>query len=243
MSTPCVQYLPSGDTALTVQFGTAIDKTLNRRIMALSQLISAAQIPGLLEILPTYRSMLIHYNPLIISQADLISRIDPLMDSSVELDEEASAHWQIPICFDEEFAPDLNHVAAAAAMAADDVINTVLHVTYHIYMLGFAPGQPYMGDLPPSLNIPRRENPVPRIEKGSLVTATGLTIIYPFANPTGWHVIGRTPVEIFSLQRENPALFSPGDRVSLTAIDRQRFDDIKARVMKGEDTIDRLRIS
>ena len=117
----------------------------------------------------------------------------------------------------------------------------MLKVTHHVYMLGFAPGQPYMGDLPPALNIPRRENPVARVEKGSVVTATGLTIIYAVPNPTGWHVVGRTPVEIFNLAREEAILFKPGDKVRLSRIERDEFDELTAQVDDGSFDMTRLR--
>ena len=117
----------------------------------------------------------------------------------------------------------------------------MLDTPHHVYMIGFAPGQPYMGDLPAALNIPRRENPVPRVEKGALVTATGLTIIYAVPNPTGWHVVGRTPVEIFSPDREEPILFTPGDRVTLRRIGRNEFDELAAMVGDGNFDIASLR--
>ena len=240
MSGQQIEFLPSGDTALTVQFGYEIDKTLNSRIMAMSQKLSDANIAGVLEIVPTYRSMLVHYDPLLLTQADLIKHLEPLIDTSVENTSNKASHWQIPVCFTPEFAPDLNHVAKAANMKQADVIAAVLGTTHHVYMLGFAPGQPYMGDLPPQLKIPRRENPVPRIEKGSLVTATGLTIIYPVANPTGWHVIGRTPVDIFDLSRPEPVLLSPGDKVTLTEIDSAEFARIQDEVTTGNFDITAL---
>ena len=98
-----------------------------------------------------------------------------------------------------------------------------------------------MGDLPPALNIPRRENPVARVEKGSVVTATGLTIIYAVPNPTGWHVVGRTPVEIFNLAREEAILFKPGDKVRLSRIERDEFDELTAQVDDGSFDMTRLR--
>ena len=177
MAAPEVQYLSSGDTALTVQFGTVIERELNSRIVALGHSIAKAAIPGVSETLPTYRSLLVNYDPLVLSRDQLVARLQPLVDSPPDADDAAPARWQVPVCFDSELAPDLAHVAGASGMSEAQVIKAMLDVTHHVYMLGFAPGQPYMGDLPPALNIPRREDPVPRVEKGSVATATGLTII------------------------------------------------------------------
>ena len=243
MATPEVQYLSSGDTALTIQFGTEIERELNSRIVALSHSIAQAAIPGVSETLPTYRSLLVNYDPLVVTREQLVAKLRPLLDSPPDAGDAAPAHWQIPVCFDNAFAPDLAHVAAASGMDEDAVIAAMVEVTHHVYMLGFAPGQPYMGDLPPVLNIPRRENPVARVEKGSLVTATGLTIIYAVPNPTGWHVVGRTPVEIFNLARDEAILFKPGDKVRLRRIERDEFNAVSAQVTDGSFDMSGLRQS
>ena len=241
MATPDVQYLSSGDTALTVQFGTVIERELNSRIVALGHGIAQAAIAGVSETLPTYRSLLVNYDPLVVTRDELVAQLQPLIESPPEAGDAAPAHWQIPVCFDSDLAPDLAHVAAASGLDENEVIKAMLEVTHHVYMLGFAPGQPYMGDLPPALNIPRRENPVARVEKGSVVTATGLTIIYAVPNPTGWHVVGRTPVEIFNLARKEAILFKPGDKVRLSRIERDEFDELTAQVDDGSFDMTRLR--
>ncbi|MCH2555408.1 MAG: allophanate hydrolase subunit 1, partial [SAR116 cluster bacterium] len=172
---------------------------------------------------------------------ELVAPLPPLIESPPEAGDAAPAHWQIPVCFDSDLAPDLAHVAATSGLDENEVIKAMLEVTHHVYMLGFAPGQPYMGDLPPALNIPRRENPVTRVEKGSVVTATGLTIIYAVPNPTGWHVVGRTPVEIFNLERDEAILFKPGDKARLSRIERDEFDELTAQVDDGSFDMTRLR--
>ena len=241
MASPQVQYLSSGDTALTVQFGTGIDRGLNSRIVALSRSLARAAIPGVAETVPTYRSLLVHYDPLVLTREQLISHLRPLVASAPETGDASPDVWSIPVCFDAEFAPDLGFVAGASGLSAEQVVTAMLDTQHHVYMIGFAPGQPYMGDLPARLNIPRRESPVPRVEAGSLVTATGLTIIYPVANPTGWHVVGRTPVQIFSLDRDEAILFKPGDRVILRRIDRAEYDELSSRVSTGQFDIENMR--
>ena len=247
MAKGSVKFLSSGDTALTVQFGTEISKELNNRIMALSHLLEQAEIDGVRELVPTYRSLLVHYDPLAVTREALTSSLGPLIERSFSGEDFAGAdnearHWQIPICFDGAFASDLEAVSAEAGLSPEEVISLMLETTHHVYMLGFAPGQPYMGDLPDVLDIPRRKDPVPRIEQGSLVTATGLSIIYSFSNPTGWHVIGRTPIALFSLERTEPVLLSAGDKVTLRRISEVEFSEIESAVGDGSFDIEGLRV-
>lgn len=246
-----VEYLSSGDTALTVQFGTEINAQLNNMVLQLHRYVMAAGINGILETVPTYRSLLVHYDPLILSQGRLITALNSLMEklespsdnALVDSTEAQINHWQFPICFDEEFAPDLPFVSDALGRTAETIINSFLKVTHHVYMLGFAPGQPYMGGLPKELSIPRRENPIPRIHEGSLVTATGMTIIYSVANPTGWHIIGRTPIRLFDINRKPAILLNPGDQVRLTAVSRQDYEQILYQVQDGSFDVNRLKLS
>ena len=246
-----IEYLPSGDTALTVQFGTEINAELNNMVLALHRHVMAAAIDGIIETVPTYRSLLVHYDPHILSQKELIAALNPLMEKLVSQSDRTSEgsadhqtnHWQFPICFDDEFAPDLTFVAETLGLTAERVINNFLNVTHHVYMLGFAPGQPYMGGLPKALSIPRRENPIPKIHEGSLVTATGMTIIYSVANPTGWHIIGRTPVRLFDINRDPAILLTPGDHVTLTSVSRQDYDQILDQVQNGSFDMKRLKSS
>lgn len=242
-----VLYLPSGDTALTVQFGTTISIALNNLVLGLRALVHDADINGVIATLPTYRSLLINYDPLVISQQDLITQLEPLvmrLDDSSSLPKNAgSKSWQIPICFDDEFSPDLGHVSDQLGMTSSEVIKTFLEAEFHVYMLGFAPGQPYMGGLPEAMSVPRRKDPIPQIAKGSLVTATGMAIIYPVANPTGWHVMGRTPVELFNIDRDPAIILSPGDKVHLTQINRAEYDDILNQTAHGIFDLARLEAS
>ena len=159
----------SGDTALTVQFGTTISIALNNLVLGLGALVQDADINGVVATLPTYRSLLINYDPLVISQQDLITQLEPLVmrlgDPSSLPESANSKSWQIPICFDDEFSPDLGHVSDQLGMTSAEVINAFLEAEFHIYMLGFAPGQPYMGGLPEAMSVPRRKRPCPQIPK------------------------------------------------------------------------------
>ncbi|WP_319529977.1 5-oxoprolinase subunit PxpB [uncultured Cohaesibacter sp.] len=228
-----VSYLPCGDCGLTVEFGLGIDRALSQKIMALRAAVEDAGLAGVVETVPTYRSLLIHYDPLETSQADLITAVDPLIAKLDETSEAAATRWDLPICFDEAFSPDLANVADFAKMAREEVMDVLTSVEHFIYMLGFAPGLPYMGDLPEALAIPRKKTPIKHVPKGSVLVATGLTLIYPAVNPTGWHIVGRCPVPIFDPQRENPVLLTAGDRVCFQKVERAEYDEIEASVAAG----------
>ena len=233
-----VEFLPCGDAGLSVQFGDRIDRPLNERILRIKAVVDAARIAGVVETVPTYRALMIHYDPLQTSQATLIETLRPLLDQDYSRPIRGT-HWRIPACYEPEFAPDLKDVAKWAGMTPEQVVDIHTSVALYVYMLGFAPGQPHMGDLPDALAIPRRRDPRARIDKGSIVTATGLTIIYPVANACGWHIIGRSPISVFDPGKTPPALLNPGDTVEFFPISAAEFRDIGERSDAGLYRIER----
>ncbi len=235
-----VQFLASGDTGLTVQFGFDVDRGLSAQIMALRSAVDDAGLVGVVETVPTYRSLLVHYDPMLTSQSKLIAALKPMIAQLDAGQNDKARLFTLPLCWEGEFAPDLVHVADFAKMSPEEVISIVTETEHFIYMLGFAPGMPYMGDLPQALNIPRKRVPVKRVEKGSVMVATGLTVIYPAANPTGWHVVGRCPVPIFDLGRSEPVFLSPGDRVRFRVVDAVDFARIESRVAEGHFDLEEL---
>lgn len=233
-----VEFLPCGDAGLSVQFGDRIDRSLNERVIRIKAGVDEARIAGVIETVPTYRALMIHYDPLQTSQASLIDALGPLLHQDYDNPLRAT-RWRIPACYEPEFALDLKEVAEWAGMTTEQVIEIHTSVVHYVYMLGFAPGQPHMGDLPDALAIPRRRDPRPRIDKGSIVTATGLTIIYPVANACGWHIIGRSPISVFDPGQVPPALLNPGDTVEFFPISAAEFQDIRERADVGLYRIER----
>src|SRR5262249_7548668 len=138
--------------------------------------------------------------------------------------------WRIPVCYEGEFAPDLPEVARLTGLACDDVVALHSSARYHVYMLGFLPGFPYLGGLPAELALPRRGGPRGRVPAGSIAIATMLAAIYPYESPGGWHLIGTTPLRLFDLARTPPALLSPGDAVRFVPVARGAFADIRNAV-------------
>ena len=233
-----IRYRPCGDCALTVEFGDAIDRDLSARVMALHLALRECGLPGLIETVPTFRSLLVHYDPATVSHAALQDGLAELLTDRPGT-AGPSDTVTLPVCYGGEHGPDLEDVAAAAGVAPEAVIRLHSETRHYVYMLGFAPGHPYMGDLPEALNLPRRETPRTRIPAGTVAIAVGLTVIYPFASPGGWHAIGRTPVPLFGLGRSSPAVLRAGDNVTCVPIGPAEYDDIAARASQGRYEVER----
>jgi KipI family sensor histidine kinase inhibitor len=224
-----VRFLAAGDTAVTVEFGDGIDRALNDCVLRLSAQVRAANLPGVVETVPTFRSLLVHYDPLTTDSASLTVAIENLLDSSRGAAQPVKL-WRIPACYAISHAPDLAEVAQRTGLSTVEIVDLHSSTRYHVYMLGFVPGFPYMGDLPAPLVLPRRADPRLRVPSGSIAIATGMTAIYPLESPGGWHLIGATPIRLFDLRRSRPALLSPGDAVRFEPITVGEFDAIRAAV-------------
>jgi KipI family sensor histidine kinase inhibitor len=228
-----MRFLSAGDRALVVEFGETIDRGLSGAVLRLAAGIAAAGIPGIVETVPTFRSLMVHYDPLVTTRAELEPIIARLLDRAPEPRRNARL-WRIPVCAEEGFAPDLAEVARLAGLSPEDVVARHSAVRYHVYMLGFLPGFPYLGDLPAELALPRRADPRLRVPAGSIAIATTLAAIYPYESPGGWHLIGTTPLRLFDLARPRPALLAAGDMVEFEPIDAARFAAIRRLVERGD---------
>ncbi len=224
-----VRFLPSGDTGLVVQFGNAVDRAVNDRVLRLDASLRAAALPGVIETVPTFRSLLVHYDPLETTAAELTRSIEALLDRPQE-GRRATRLWRVPVCYEASHAPDIAEVAERTGLSVEDVVSLHSGTRYHVYMIGFVPGFPYMGDLPESLVLPRRADPRLRVPAGSVAIATSMTAIYPLESPGGWHLIGSTPIRLFDLRWPAPALFAPGDAVRFEPITAGEFEAIRAAV-------------
>jgi inhibitor of KinA len=226
------RLLPSGDTALCVEFSEKIDRAVSARVLALADRIDAAQVKGILELVPTFRSLMIHYDPAVLGQARLKEILAPLV-VALDSTERAGRRWVVPACYDASVAPDLEDVAARTGFTPQEVVERHTAVTYHVYMLGFLPGYPYMGDLPPELSLPRRENPRTKVPAGSIAIATTMAAIYALESPGGWHLIGRTPIPLWDLRRDPPAILRAGDKVMFQPVSLAEYEDLLERTRAG----------
>ena len=220
------RFLSVGDRALAIEFGDAIDRGLSRQVLRLDHAIRADPPTGIIETVPTFRSLMVHYDPLATSRADLEAAMTRLLGADRDPGN-AGRLWRIPVCYEGQFAPDLAEVAQQTGLAAADIVALHSAVRYHVYMLGFLPGFPYMGDLPAELALPRRADPRVRVPAGSIAIATTLTAIYPYESPGGWHLIGATPIRFFDPSREPPSLLAAGDAVRFEAIGPDAFAAIR----------------
>jgi KipI family sensor histidine kinase inhibitor len=232
-----VRFLSAGDRALVVEFGDDVDHALSAEVLRLGAIIAAEALPGVVETVPTFRSLMVHYDPLTTSAAELTRAVAGLLDRRKSL-RGAARLWHIPVCYEDELAPDLGEVARLTGLAPGDVAALHSGTPYHVYMLGFLPGFPYLGDLPKALALPRRADPRLRVPAGSIAIATSLTAIYPYDSPGGWHLIGMTPLLFFDPGRVPPALLAAGDRVQFEPIDADAFAAIRRAVEAGDYPVD-----
>ncbi len=226
--------LPAGDAALVAQLGDAIDPDLNDAVQALDAALAAAAPAGLVETVPTYRSLLVHYDPCL-TDAETLG--DLLRDLARGLDQAARAagrRWFLPVCFGGDLGEDLGFVADRTGRTEAEVAALHCAADYRVYMLGFSPGFAYLGGLPAELHLPRRENPRLSTPAGSIMQGGAQAAVSPMVMPSGWHLLGQTPVRTFDLRRDRPFLLAPGDRLRFQAIDRDRFAALSARAEAGD---------
>jgi KipI family sensor histidine kinase inhibitor len=228
-----VRFLSAGDRALVVEFGDRIDRALSEDVLRLNAIIRSDGLTGVVETVPTFRSLIVHYDPLVTARADLELAVRRLLGRGAGARAGATL-WRVPVCYEGELAPDLAEVARLTGLRPDEVVGLHSAQSYHVYMLGFLPGFPYLGDLPSQLALPRRADPRVRVPAGSVSIATTLTAIYPYESPGGWHLIGTTPICLFDLTRPRPALLAPGDIVRIEPIDPASFASIKEAADGGD---------
>jgi inhibitor of KinA len=225
------RILANGDAALVVEFGERIDLTLNERVLALADGIADAEIPGILETVPTFRSLMISFDPSRIAHGALARRVLVLL-ADAQGRQHSGRLWRLPVCYEPEFALDLADAARHAGISPEAFVSRHCGMIHHVYMLGFLPGQPYLGDLPAELALPRRETPRMKVAAGSVGVASRMTCLFPKETPCGLNIIGRTPATLWDHRRREAALLAPGDRVAFEQVgleDFRRLMELAAR--------------
>jgi len=218
------RVIPAGDAAFVVEFDEAIDPAVNARVMDLAATLRVARRPGVRDIVPTYRSVAVYFDPLkadVIALQDLLVREGATAAASAEAPRPAV---RIPVCYGGDFGPDLDAVAGHAGLTGEEVVRIHTAGTYRVFMLGFLPGFAYLGVLDPRIGAPRLDAPRPSVPAGSVGIAGQQTGIYPTETPGGWRVIGRTPVKPYDAERASPFLLNPGDVVRFFPIDRREYE-------------------
>jgi len=224
-----LRLLPAGEAALLVELGDAIDPDLNEAVHRLDAAINRAAPDGLIETVPTYRSILVNFDPTRTTATALATVISSLEATAGEAGGTERRRWFVPVRFGDEYGEDLTAVAERAGLSPEAVIDLHCAADYRVYMLGFSPGFAYLGGLPEALHQPRRENPRSVTPAGSFMQGGSQAALSPVAMPSGWHLIGRTPLRLFDPGRSQPFLLAPGDRVRLIAITDGDYDRMAGR--------------
>jgi inhibitor of KinA len=227
------RFFPLGDQAVLVEMGTTLTPALNDRVHALSARLLANPLSGVLDIVPAYVTLAVHYDAGRIAK-DLGQRGSPreavLAWVEAELSglqtvpRDAGRRIEIPVCYGGEWGEDLGELAQAAGLSAEEFAGLHGAGEYRVHLVGFAPGFAYLGGLDARLHAPRRASPRARVPAGSVAIGGEQTGVYPLESPGGWNLIGRTPLRMFDPARDPACLLAAGDRVTFLSIDRTRFD-------------------
>ena len=220
---------PVGDCAISIDFGQVIDPKINRHIRQTIERIQALQLDGIIELVPTYCALLVQYDAMLYSYVDMCNIIESTFSESVtDNGNETVTVIEIPTVYGGEFGPDLGFVASHNSLTEDEVVAIHSGTDYLVYMLGFIPGFTYLGGMDPRIATPRLSSPRTLIPAGSVGIAGEQTGTYPSDSPGGWQIIGRTPVTMYDMSKEQAALLSAGDYVRYVPIDEAEYNRIKA---------------
>ena len=220
--------MPYGDTALLINFAQAISPEINLGVVELTNQIENAHIPGINFCTPAYCSITIGFDATVLSFALLKDLILTIYNNKQASEiKENKRKWRIPVCYEPPYSLDLNELASQLNISEQEIIDLHTGKSYHVYMLGFLPGFAYMGVLPDLLNCNRKENPRLRVPAQSVGLAGLQTGIYPMAAPGGWQIIGRTPIPVFNVQKEDAFLFRAGDEVKFYKIEKGEFEKME----------------
>jgi inhibitor of KinA len=217
-----------GDRGVIVEYGDAIFPEINLKVRAMAMAIAEEKPAGIVEVIPTYRSLLIVYDPLATDLKTVEDNLQ-LMESRLDqLEIPPPKTVEIPVSYGGDLGPDIEFVAQTHNLTVEDVIRIHTGALYQIYMIGFTPGFPFLGGLPEELHTPRLETPRPLVPAGSVGIANNQTGVYPIDSPGGWRLIGRTPLSLFNPSKDNPFLYRAGDMIKFVQISKEEYHRILA---------------
>lgn len=227
------RIVPASEAALVVEFGDSIDEAINGKVLALDRAIAKASIAGVIETVPTYRSLLVHYDPLTLDFASLSASMRTLSNAAA-VENGTRRRWRVPVVYGGAYGIDLEDVAKARGVSADEVIRLHTGGDYYVAMLGFMPGFAYLAGLDPRLATPRRHEPRMVTPAGTISIGGVQAGIQCMESPTGWHLLGRTPARTYHPRREPVFLVEPGDAVTFYAVDASEWTALDAAAEAGE---------
>ena len=229
---PQARFRLAGDRGLLVEYGEGIDPEVNARVRSMDMVLAANPLDGVREVTPTYRSLLILYDPLRTDPERLAAELVSLESRLAEITIPPPDTVEIPVCYGGDYGPDIAHVAKVNGLTEKEVIRRHSEPLSSIYMIGFTPGFCFLGGLPEVLHTPRLETPRMRVPAGSVGIANAQTGIYPLTSPGGWQLIGRTPLRLFAPEKENPFIYKTGDRIRFVPISPEAYVE-KCRTEEG----------
>lgn len=224
-----MRILTVGDCAVSVEFGQEISLEINHKVMALKMVLEREPISGIVEMIPTYCSLLIQYDPMELRYGQLRDKLNILVNQLDKVEMPPKQVVEIPVAYGGEYGPDLGEVARVHNISEDEVIKLHSEPEYPIYMLGFVAGFPYLGGMNKAIATPRKKSPRLKIEAGSVGIAGEQTGIYSVESPGGWQIIGRTPLKLYDVEREDPVLLKAGQYIKFKPITKEEF-----RAMENE---------
>lgn len=239
IDSPRLRILPCGDSALTVEFGDTINPVLNDCVLALETTVGEAQHHAIVETVPTYRSLMVHYDGSAVGFSELSDWLRALA-ATVQATPRVGAHWRVPVVYGGDFGEDLISVAERHGLTPDEVITRHAAAEYRVYMLGFMPGYTYLGGLDPRIATSRLAAPRLLTPAGSIAIGGAQASIQCLAAPSGWHLLGRTPVRTYHPWRQPMFLTSPGDRITFYPIAASSWDTLDRAAEAGEPVAERM---
>jgi len=222
-----------GDSALTIDFGNIISEDVNKKVLRLFHHLKSIDDHSIIDLVPAYSSLTVYYDvasfrhPEKTAFESMADILEELFSKSRDIPEESSNHFEIPVCYSKKFALDIDYISNQNGIPIEEIIHIHTSKTYKVYMLGFLPGFTYMGEVDQCIAIARKPAPV-KLFAGAVGIAGKQTGIYPLESPGGWQIIGRTPVNVFRKEEENPVLFQPGDKVKFYSITEDEFENYQA---------------
>ena len=229
------RYLTAGESALVVEYGTTADPASHEKVLALDAALAASSIDGIVETVPTYRSLMIHFDPRVVTGEALTRVLGSLTIAAARTRQ--PRHWTVPACYDPPHSEDLVELAGLVGLPPDEVARLHASADYRVVMYGFAPGFVFLAGLPPELAVSRRRTPRPPARPGALTIANGQALIASIAMPTGWYVLGRTPARTFDLRRDHAFPIAIGDHLRFDRIDAASFDALEKDASEGRDPL------
>jgi inhibitor of KinA len=225
--------LPAGDLAVSVELGEEISVEVNTRVRALEFLIEQKGVAGVVETVPSYRALLVYYDPAVVGHDALCAQLALLAEQATITTMPPAREVVLPCCYEGELAPDLTAASGRLGLSVAELVRRHAGAEYLVYFIGFTPGLPYMTGAPPELTIARLDTPRVKVPAGSVAIGGIQCCVYSVESPGGFWLLGRTPVRLYDPDAAEPILLRPGDRVRFRPIERREYDDIAARVAAG----------